>query len=149
VDGAPAKVLRASKPGGRLMVRLPEGIWWIPATGWVWLTTTKGAPGDWARDLSWTAIKWGGRSAAAGAAYTARSTWSRLLVPLALSAPVQTAAIITAPIVVAAVVAGVHTAALQKTGIIGPDAPVATSPFSFDGEKSTFNPFTMGWGTVV
>jgi len=128
------------------MVRVPEGIWWVPATGWVWLTTTKGAPGDWARDLSWTAIKWGGRSAVAGAVYSARSTWSRLLVPLATSTPVQIAGIIAAPIVVAAVVAGVHTAALQKTGIIGPDAPVATSPFH---KESTFNPFTMGWGTVV
>jgi len=79
------------------MVRVPEGIWWVPATGWVWLTTTKGAPGDWARDLSWTAIKWGGRSAVAGAVYSARSTWSRLLVPLATSTPVQIAGIIAVP----------------------------------------------------
>jgi len=130
------------------MVRPPAGIWWVPAVGWVWLTTTKGFAGDWARDLSWTAIKWGGRSAVAGAAYTARSTWSRLLVPLALSAPVQGAGIIAVPVVVAAAGAAVVTAAQQKAGLIGPSAPKATSPFpSLKGTQ--LNPFFMGMGTVV
>jgi len=131
------------------MVRIPDGIWWVPAVGWVWLTTTKGFAGDWSRDLSWTAIKWGGRSVAAGAVYSARSTWSRLLVPAAVwASPVLVPVAVGAGVVVtAAVIAGAHTAALQKTGMIGPDAQKASDPNWFGGLEMNPTMFTMG--TVV
>jgi len=131
------------------MVRLPEGIWWLPATGWVWLTTTKGAPGNWARDLSWTAIKWGGRSVVAGAAYTARSTWSRLLVPVAIwSAPVTVPLAVAAGVLATAtVIGGVQTAALQKAGIVGPSAITTSDPSWFGGIE--MNPYMFSMGTVV
>jgi len=131
------------------MVRVPDGIWWVPAVGWVWLTTTKGFVGDWSRDLSWTAIKWGGRSVVAGAAYTAKSTWSRLLVPAAVwSAPITVPLAVGAGVLVTAgVIAGVHTAALQQTGMIGPSAPKTSDPTWFGGLEMNPSMFTMG--TVV
>jgi len=131
------------------MVRVPKGIWWIPATGWVWLTTTKGFVGDWARDLSWKAIKWGGRSVVAGAVYTARSTWSRLLIPAAIwSAPVTVPLAVGAGVLATAtVIAGVHTAALQQTGMVGPSAPKTSDPSWFGGLE--MNPYMFSMGTVV
>ena len=136
------------------------GIWWassptrvLGSVGWVWLITLGGNPvldavGGWSRTMSWGIAKGSVKGAWAGLAFTARTTWSRLILPAVLSTPVQTAAIIAAPVVVAAVGAAVVTAAQQKAGLIGPSAPTATSPFpSLKGTE--LNPFFVGMGTVV
>ena len=138
---------------GRSAVR--AGIWFasdprrvLGTVGVVWMNTLAGPVGAWSRAMTWGAIRGTATTAASGLAFTARTTWSRLLVPAALSAPVQTAAIIAAPIAVAAIASGAVTAAYQSVELIGPDAPKASSAFpSTKGAK--INPFQMGWGSVV
>jgi len=131
------------------------GIWWassptrvLATAGWVWLVTMTGPIGNWARAMSVGAAVGGVSAAATGLRFVGVTTWSKLIVPLALSTPVQTAAIIAAPVVAAAAGAAVVTTAQQKAGLIGPSAPTATSPFpSLKGTE--LNPFFIGMGTVV
>ena len=89
-----------------------------------------------------------GRGAASGARASLGITSRRLVVPALTSSAAQTGAIIAAPVVVAAVSAGVVTAAYQKAGLIGPDAPRVESVYP-STKKTPFNPFMMGWGSVV
>jgi len=96
-----------------------------------------------------------GRGALAGTRGSWGITVKRLVTPAARAAvagltgtTAQTAAIIAAPVVVAAVGAGVVTAAYQKAGLIGPDAPRVESVYP-STKKTPFNPFMMGWGSVV
>jgi len=131
------------------------GIWWasdpqraLATVGVVWLNTLKGPLGNWSRAMTWGITKGGVRAGIAGLAFTARTTWSRLILPVALSTPVQTAGIIAVPVVAAAAGAAVVTAAQQQAGLIGPSAPTATSPFpSLKGTE--LNPFFIGMGTLV
>lgn len=131
------------------------GLWWasdprrvLGTVGVVWLNTLAGPVGGWSRAMTWGVTKGAGRTALAGLAFTARTTWARLLVPIALSPAVQTVGILAAPVVAAAAGAAVVTAAQQQVGLIGPSAPKATTPFpSLKG--SELNPFFMGMGSVV
>jgi len=132
------------------------GIWWasdprrvVGTIGVVWLNTLKGPLGNWSRAMTWEAIKWGGRSAIGGLAFTARTTWARLLVPAAVwTSPVTVPIGVAAGVLVTAgVIAGVHTTALQQTGIIGPSAPVASDPNWFGGLE--MNPLMFSMGTVI
>ena len=132
------------------------GIWWasdprrvVGTIGVIWLNTLTGPIGNWSRAMTWEALKWGGRSALGGLAFTARTTWAKLLVPVAIwSAPVTVPlAVGTAVVVTEAVIAGAHTAALQKTGMIGPGAQKASDPNWFGGLEMNPSMFTMG--TVV
>jgi len=134
------------------------GIWWasnpqraLATVGVVWLNTLKGPVGNWSRAMTWGITKGAVRGGIAGLAFTARTTWLRLLVPLALSTPVQTAAIIAAPVVVAGVAAAGVTAVYQKAGLIGPSAPT-TSVGGWLGEKYEnlqINPVMISMGPVV
>jgi len=132
------------------------GIWWasdprrvVGTIGIVWLNTLKGPIGNWSRAMTWEALKWGGRSAIGGLAFTARTTWTRLLVPAAVwTAPVTVPLAVGAGVVVtAAVIAGVHTGLLQKTGMLGPSAVTTSDPSWFGGLEMNPSMFTMG--TVV
>jgi len=132
------------------------GIWWasspqraLATVGVVWLNTLKGPLGDWSRAMTWGITKGGVRAGIAGLAFTARTTWSRLLVPAAAwAAPAAAPVAVGAGVVVtAAVIAGIHTAALQQTGMIGPSAPKTSDPNWFGGLEMNPSMFTMG--TVV
>jgi len=103
-----------------------------------------------------------GRGAIAGARGSSASTFARLIVPAAAGisarvAPIATrigvGATIAAPVVAVAaaavVVAGVHTAALQKAELIGPKAMTVEIPFWYGLGKVQINPYMIGWGTVV
>lgn len=132
------------------------GIWWasdpqraLATVGVVWLNTLKGPLGNWSRAMTWGITKGAIRAGIAGLAFTARTTWSRLLWPVAVwaspaAAPVGVAAGV---LVTAGVIAGVHTAALQKADMIGPDAQRASDPNWFGGLEMNPSMFTMG--TVV
>ena len=52
-------------------------------------------------------------------------------------------------LVTAGVIAGVHTAALQKTELVGPKAQTVDVPFWYGLGKVQLNPYMIGWGTVV
>jgi len=137
------------------------GVWWISSptrvlstVGVVWLNTLGGNPvlnaiGGWSRDMTWGITKGAAKAAWTGVAFTARTTWSRLLLPLGIWAAPAAApvAVGTAVVVTAAVIAGVHTGLLQKTGMIGPDAQKASDPNWFGGLEMNPSMFTMG--TVV
>jgi len=132
------------------------GIWWasdprrvVGTVGVIWLNTLKGPIGNWSRAMSWEVIKWGGKTVWGGLAVTARHTWSKLLVPIAIwSAPVTVPIGVAAGVLVTAgVIAGIHTAALQQTGMVGPSAPKASDPSWFGGLEMNPSMFTMG--TVV
>jgi len=132
------------------------GIWWasdprrvVGTIGVVWLNTLKGPVGNWSRAMTWEAIKWGGRSALGGLAFTARTTWTRLLVPAAIwSAPVTVPLAVGAGVLATAtVIGGVHTAALQKAGIVGPSAITTSDPGWFEGLE--MNPYMFSMGTIV
>jgi len=137
------------------------GVWWISnptrllsTLGVVWLNTLGGTPllnaiGGWSREMTWGIVRGAAKGAWAGVAFTARTTWSRLLLPLAIwaqpaAAPVGVAAGV---LVTAGVIAGVHTAALQQTGMIGPSAPKTSDPSWFGGLE--MNPYMFSMGTVV
>jgi len=108
-----------------------------------------------------------GRGAIAGARASSASTLTRLIIPAAAGisariAPVATRIgvgfAIAAPVVgvtvgvvgTAAVVAGVHTAALQKTELIGPKAMTVDVPFWYGLGDVQINPYMIGgWGTVI
>jgi len=147
------------------------GIWWassptrvLSTIGVVWLNTLKGPLGDWSRAMTWGITKGGVRAGLAGLGFTARTTWSRLLVPVAawarpglvrVGTRIGVGATIAAPVVgvtaavvgTAAVVAGIHTAALQQTGMVGPSAPKTSNPSWFEGLE--MNPYMFSMGTVV
>jgi len=132
------------------------GIWWasdprrvVGTIGVVWLNTLKGPIGNFSRAMTWEALKWGGRSALGGLAFTARTTWTKLLVPVAIwSAPATVPLAAGAGVLVtAAVISGVIVAAQQEVGLVGPDAPTISDPRWFHGVE--INPFTMGMGGVV
>jgi len=152
------------------------GIWWISSptrvlstVGVVWLNTLGGNPfldaiGGWSRDMTWGITKGAAKGAWSGLAFTARTTWSRLLLPAgvwARPAVVRVgtrigvgAAIAAPPVAVAAgvlatatVIGGIHTAALQQTGMIGPSAPKTSDPNWFGGTE--MNPYMFSMGTVV
>jgi len=132
------------------------GIWWasdprrvVGTIGVIWLNTLKGPIGNWSRAMTWEALKWGGRSALGGLAFTARTSWKKLLVPVAIwSAPATVPLAVGAGVAVTAgVIAGVHTAALQQTGIVGPSAPKTSDPTWFGGLE--MNPYMFSMGTVV
>jgi len=102
------------------------------------------------------------RGAIAGAAGSGVSIFNRLLVPAyATARPVVVrvgtrigvGASIAAPVVgvaaTAVVVAGVHTAALQKAELIGPKAMTVDIPFWYGLGEVKINPYMIGWGTVV
>jgi len=132
------------------------GIWWasnpqraLATVGVVWLNTLKGPLGDWSRAMTWGITKGTLRAGIAGLAFTARTTWSRLLVPVGIwaapaAAPVAVAAGV---LVTAGVISGGIVAAQQKVGLVGPNAPTMSDPRWFHGLEQ--NPFTMGMGTVV
>jgi len=179
VDGAPAKVVRPAR--GTLMGAIVDrgigfGIWWLTSptrvlstVGVVWLNTLGGnrvldAIGGWSRDMTWGITKGAAKGAWSGLAFTARTTWSRLLLPVALWARpaaihvgtrIALGATIAGPpvavgagvLATAAVIAGVHTAALQATGMVGPSAPKASDPSWFGGLE--MNPYMFTMGTVV
>jgi len=132
------------------------GIWWasdprrvVGTIGVVWLNTLTGPIGNWSRAMTWEAIKWGGRSALGGLSFTARTTWTRLLVPVAIwSSPVTVPLAVAAGVLTtAAVIGGVHTAALQKTGMVGPSAFKTSDPSWFGGLE--MNPYMFSMGSVV
>jgi len=147
------------------------GIWFISdvrrpvaTVGFAWINTLKGPLGNWARAQSWRAITWGARSAIGGAVFTATNTWNKLIVPTAIWArPAVTrvgtriavgATIAGPPVLVAtgvlataAVIAGVHTAALQQAGIVGPSAITTSDPSWFGGLE--MNPYMFSMGSVV
>jgi len=132
------------------------GIWWasspqraLASVGVVWLNTLKGPLGDWSREMTWGITKGAVRAGIAGVAFTARTTWSRLLLPLGVWAAPAAApvAVGTGVVATAAIIAGVHTAALQQTGMVGPSAPKTSDPSWFGGLE--MNPYMIGWGTVV
>jgi len=106
------------------------------------------------------------RGAIAGAAGSGVSIFNRLIVPAyAAARPVAIrvvtrigvgAAIAGPPVAVAAgvgitaaVIAGVHTAALQKVELVGPKARTVDIPFWYGLGKVQINPYMIGWGTVV
>jgi len=106
-----------------------------------------------------------GRGAIAGTRGSWASIMSRLVVPAyAASRPVVirvgtrigVGAAIAAPVVgvtaavgiTAGVIAAVHTAGLQKGGIVGPKAIKVKSPI-LSLKNVEFNPYFMGFGTVV
>jgi len=106
-----------------------------------------------------------GRGAIAGTRGSWASIMTRLLLPAyAATRPVVIrvgtrigvgAAIAAPPVGVAAgvlatatVIAAVHTAALQKGGIVGPKAIQVKSPI-LSLRNVEFNPYFMGFGTVV
>jgi len=137
------------------------GIWWasspdrvLATVGVVWLNSLGGNPvldavGGWSRAMTWGITKGAVKGAWAGLAFTARTTWSRLVVPLGIwaapaAAPVAVGAGVLAT---ATVIAGVHTAALQQTGMIGPSAPKASDPSWFGGLE--MNPYMFSMGSVV
>jgi len=147
------------------------GIWWasdpqraLATVGVVWLNTLKGPLGDWSRAMTWGITKGAVRGGMTGLAFTARTTWSRLLLPVAAWARPAVvrvgtrigvgAAIAGPPVAVgagvlatAAVIGGVHTAALQKTGMVGPSAPKTSDPSWFGGLE--MNPYMFSMGTIV
>jgi len=132
------------------------GIWWasdpqrvVGTIGVVWLNTLKGPLGNWSRAMTWGITKGAVRAGIAGLIFTARTTWARLLIPVAVwSAPVTVPLAVGAGVLVTAgVIAGAHTAALQKTELIGPSAPKTSDPNWFGGLEMNPSMFTMG--TVV
>ena len=137
------------------------GIWWasdpnrvLATLGIFWLNTLGGNPlfdiiGGYSRAMTWGATKLVVRGAWAGLAFTVRTTFSRLLAPLAVwSSPVIVPIGVGAGVLVTAgVIAGVHTAALQKAGLVGPDAQRASDPNWFGGLEMNPSMFTIG--TVV
>ena len=147
------------------------GIWWasspqraLATVGVVWLNTLKGPLGDWSRAMTWGITKGGVRAGISGLAFTARTTWTRLLVPAAVWARpavvnvgtriVVGATIAAPPVAVAAgvlatatVIGAVHTAALQQTGMVGPSAITTSDPNWFEGLE--MNPYMFSTGTVV
>lgn len=132
------------------------GIWWasdprrvVGTIGVIWLNTLKGPLGNWSRAMTWGITKGAVRAGVAGLIFTARTTWTRLLIPVGIwAAPVAVPVAVGAGVVAtAAVIAGVHTGLLQKTGMIGPDAQKASDPNWFGGLEMNPTMFTMG--TVV
>lgn len=152
------------------------GIWWISdptrllsTVGVVWLNSLGGnrvldAIGGWSREMTWGIARGAAKGAWTGVSFTARVTWRRLLLPVALWARpaaihvggrIALGAIIAGPplavaagvLTVSAVIAGVHTAALQQTGMIGPSAPKTSDPNWFGGLE--MNPYMFTMGTVV
>jgi len=132
------------------------GIWWasdpqraLATVGVVWLNTLKGPLGNWSRAMTWGITKGTVRAGIAGLAFTARTTWSRLLVPLAVwSAPVMVPVAVGAGVLATAtVIGGVHTAALQQADMVGPSAPKTSDPSWFGGLE--MNPYMFSMGTVV
>jgi len=152
------------------------GIWWISSptrvlstVGVVWLNTLGGnrvldAIGGWSRDMTWGITKGATKGAWSGLVFTARTTWSRLLLPVgvwARPAVVRVgtrigvgATIAAPPVAVAAgalataiVIGGIQTAALQQTGMVGPGAPKTSDPSWFGGLE--MNPYMFSMGTVV
>lgn len=132
------------------------GIWWVSdirrpvaSVGVIWLNTLKGPIGNWARAHTLQAIRWSGRSAVGAAIFTTRTTWSKLIVPVAIwSAPVTVPLAVGAGVLATAtVIGGVQTAALQKAGIVGPSA-ITTSEQSWFGGLE-MNPYMFSMGTVV
>jgi len=151
------------------------GIWWasspqraLATVGVVWLNTLKGPLGDWSRAMTLGIVRGAVRGGITGLAFTARTTWTRLLIPVgvwARPAVVRVgtrigvgAAIIAPPVAVAAgfvitaaVVSGVVVAAQQEVGLVGPEAPKMGMGGWF-GEKYQdlqINPFMISMGTVV
>jgi len=107
-----------------------------------------------------------GRGAIAGTRGSYASILTRLLVPayaatrpvaIRVATRIGVGATIAAPVVgvtaavvvTSAVIAGVHTAALQKTELIGPKAQTVDIPFWYGLGKVQINPYMIGWGTVV
>jgi len=119
----------------------------------------------WSRGLMIDHLVLLGRGAIAGTRGSWASIMSRLVVPAyAASRPVVirvatrigVGAAIAAPVVgitagvlaTAGVIAAVHTAGLQKGGIVGPKAIKVKSPI-LSLRNVEFNPYFMGFGTVV
>jgi len=133
------------------------GIWWasdpqraLATVGVVWLNTLKGPLGNWSRTMTWGITKGTIRAGIAGLAFTARTTWSRLLVPVAVwASPVLVPVAVGAGVLVTAgVISGGVVAAQQEVGLVGPDAPtMAGDPRWFHGLE--MNPFMFSMGTVV
>jgi len=153
------------------------GIWWassprrvLGTVGWLWLVTLGGnrfldAIGGWSREMSWGIAKGSGKVAWSGLSFTARTTWSRLMLPaivwarpavVRVGTRIGVGATIAAPplavgvgvLATAGVISGVIVAAQQKVGLVGPDAPtMAGDPRWFGGLE--MNPFMMSMGTVV
>jgi len=148
------------------------GIWWasnptrvLSTVGLFWLNTLKGPLGDWSREMTWGITKGAGKAALSGLSFTARTTWSKLLVPVGIWARpavvhvgsrIAVGATIVAPplavgagvLATAAVISGVIVAGQQQVGLVGPDAPImAGDPRWFEGLE--MNPFMFSMGTVV
>lgn len=147
------------------------GIWWassptrvLSTVGLFWLNTLKGPLGDWSRAMTWGITKGAGKAALSGLSFTARTTWSRLLVPVGIWARpavvhvgsrIAVGATIAAPpvgvavgvLATAAVIGGIHTAVLQQTGMVGPSAPKTSDPSWFGGLE--MNPYMFSMGTAV
>jgi len=147
------------------------GIWWassptrvLSTVGLFWMNTLKGPLGDWSRAMTWGITKGAGKAALSGLSFTARTTWSRLLVPVGIWARpavvrvgtrIGVGATIAAPPVAvaagvlgtAAVIGGLHTAALQQMDMVGPSAPKTSDPSWFGGLE--MNPYMFSMGTVV
>jgi len=140
------------------------GAWWIVRHPWHSIAVGVLLKNPATRGLMIDHLILLGRGVIAGTRGSWASIMARLVVPAyAASRPVVMrvvtrigvgAAIAAPPVAVAAgvlvtagVIAGAHTAALQKTGMIGPGAQKASDPNWFGGLEMNPSMFTMG--TVV
>lgn len=137
------------------------GIWWasdptrlLSTVGIIWLNTLGGTPllnaiGGWSREMTWGIVRGAAKGAWAGVAFTARTTWARLLLPLGIwAAPAAAPVAVGAGVVITAtVIAGIHTGLLQKADMVGPSAPKTSDPTWFGGLE--MNPYMFSMGTVV
>ena len=140
------------------------GVWWIFTHPWHSIATYVLLKNPATRGLMIDHLILAGRGIIAGTRGSWASITTRLLIPGAVifrarAAPIVTrigvgAAIAAPPVAVAAgvlataaVIGGVHTAALQKAGIVGPSAITTSDPSWFGGLE--MNPYMFTMGTVV
>ena len=140
------------------------GIWWGITHPWHSIATYVLLKNPATRGLMIDHLILLGRGTIAGTRGSWASIMQRVLIPGAViirarAAPVVTrigvgAAIAAPPVAVAAgvlatatVIGAVHTAALQKTGMVGPSAITTSDPSWFGGLE--MNPYMFSMGTVV
>jgi len=140
------------------------GAWWIFTHPWHSIATYVLLKNPVTRGLMIDHLILLGEGVIAGTRGSWASIMNRLLIPGAVifrarAAPIVTrigvGAVIAAPpvavaagvLATAAVIGGVHTAALQQTGMVGPSAPKTSDPSWFGGLE--MNPYMFSMGTVV
>jgi len=137
------------------------GAWWILTHPWHSIATYVLLKNPATRGLMIDHLILAGRGIIAGTRGSWASITTRLLIPGAVIFRARAAHVVTrigvgaaiaAPpvavgagvLVTAAVIAGAHTAALQKMGMIGPSAIPASDPNWFGGLEMNPSMFTMG-----